>query len=161
MADVKRAEQFVAFVHECPGVTGIVAGLESLTGPALLADLLRRIGPERLIFSLDLQAGKPLTNSAEWHDKSAEQIAKMALHLGVRRMIVLDLAQVGVGEGVSTLSLCRRLRGKNSGLELISGGGVRGEDDLQSLFDAGCNAALVASALHDGRITRDVIERFS
>ena len=159
MAGVERAEQFMAFARECPRVTGIVAGLESLSGPKLLASMLDRIGAERLIFSLDLKDGKPLTNTAEWDGQTAEQIAEAAIQLGVRRMIVLDLAGVGVGAGVSTLSLCRSLRDKHPDLELTSGGGVRGEEDLHALFDAGCNAALVASALHDGRITREMIDR--
>ena len=32
LADVERADQFVAFAREYPQVTGIVAGLESLSG---------------------------------------------------------------------------------------------------------------------------------
>jgi len=35
---------------------------------------------------------------------------------------------------------------------LIAGGGVRGLADLTALARAGCNAALVASALHDGKL---------
>jgi phosphoribosylformimino-5-aminoimidazole carboxamide ribotide isomerase len=38
-------------------------------------------------------------------------------------------------------------------LEIISGGGVRGPRDLQALAAAGADAALVASALHDGRLS--------
>jgi phosphoribosylformimino-5-aminoimidazole carboxamide ribotide isomerase len=66
---------------------------------------------------------------------------------------VLDLAGVGMDAGVAALALCRQLRQKHPQLELISGGGVRGREDLHALAEAGCNAALVASALHDGRLT--------
>jgi phosphoribosylformimino-5-aminoimidazole carboxamide ribotide isomerase len=68
-------------------------------------------------------------------------------------MIVLDLAQVGMGQGVGTEPLCRALRSLAPELEIIAGGGVRSLADLRSLAAAGCNAALVASALHDGRLT--------
>jgi uncharacterized protein related to proFAR isomerase len=47
----------------------------------------------------------------------------------------------------------------SSAVDLIAGGGVRGLDDLKALADAGCDAALVASALHDGRLSREDIER--
>jgi phosphoribosylformimino-5-aminoimidazole carboxamide ribotide isomerase len=72
-------------------------------------------------------------------------------------MIVLDLADVGVSRGTGTLDLVRRLRSAHPQLELTAGGGVRGIDDLRQLADAGCDAALVASALHDGRITPDEV----
>src|SRR5262249_9370008 len=42
------------------GVSGLVAGLETLDGPATLGDLVRRVGPARLVFSLDLHDGRPL-----------------------------------------------------------------------------------------------------
>ncbi len=83
---------------------------------------------------------------------SAQQIALTAFRGGVRRMIVLDLARVGMGEGVGTEQLCRSLACRLPELEIIAGGGVRGPGDLDSLARAGCDAALVASALHDGRL---------
>src|SRR5258708_2730767 len=35
------------------GIAGVVLGLESINGPEVLAETLRRLGPERTIFSLD------------------------------------------------------------------------------------------------------------
>jgi phosphoribosylformimino-5-aminoimidazole carboxamide ribotide isomerase len=98
-----------------------------------------------------LKRGAPLAGAA-WRGLSPPQIAAIALRAGVRRMIVLDLADVGTGAGVSTLSLCRELRSLCPQLQLIAGGGVRGPADLEILARAGCDAALVASALHDGRL---------
>ncbi|MEX2558660.1 MAG: HisA/HisF-related TIM barrel protein, partial [Pirellulales bacterium] len=59
----------------------------------------------------------------------------------------------GMDAGVAALALCRELRQRHQQLELVSGGGVRGLQDLRALAEAGCDAALVASALHDGRLT--------
>src|SRR5262249_50181073 len=120
--------------------------------PATLADLLRAIGPDRLIFSLDLKQSQPLVGSQAWHGLDALSIARLALRLGVRRLIVLDLAQVGMNGGVATLPLCRSLRCLDDRAEIIAGGGVRSEADLDALAKAGCDGALVASALHDGRL---------
>ncbi len=149
LTDVLLARKLAKF---SPGITGLVAGLESLGGPGDLAELLAEVGPSRLVFSLDLKAGLPLTRAPAWKDLSAESIATTALELGVARMIVLDLARVGEGQGVGTEGLCRWLRDASPELELIAGGGVRSRVDLESLEQAGCHAALVASALHDGRI---------
>ena len=68
--------------------------------------------------------------------------------------LIVD-AGVGTASGVETLGLCRQLREEQPGLELITGGGVRGIDDLRVLHNAGIDAVLVASALHDGSITMD------
>ena len=75
----------------------------------------------------------------------------------MRSMIVLDLARVGTGQGVGTLSLCRQLRALWPEINLVAGGGVRNLADLHDLQESGCHAALVASALHDGRLTRDIL----
>ncbi|HZZ74244.1 MAG TPA: HisA/HisF-related TIM barrel protein [Pirellulales bacterium] len=159
VGDVARGAAFAQFAGDCPAVTGVIAGLESLAGPAVLEHLLAQLGAERLIFSLDMQKGRPMTGGSEWAAGGTAAIGldpltigRQAVALGVRRMIVLDLAQVGIG-GLSTLDLCRRL-GEFSALQLISGGGVRAADDLAAIQSAGCDAALVASALHDGRLTR-------
>ncbi len=36
---------------------------------------------------------------------------------------------------------------------MFTGGGVRGIDDLQQLARIGCAGALVATAIHEGRLT--------
>jgi phosphoribosylformimino-5-aminoimidazole carboxamide ribotide isomerase len=152
LRDAQQARAMADYRVDGRPIAGIVAGLESLAQPAALAEMCEVVGPRRLVFSLDLKRGVPLA-SAAWNGLGAEQIAAIALRAGVRRMIVLDLANVGMGEGVATLALCRTLRCLAPELQIISGGGVRGPDDLVALSRAGCDAALVASALHDGRIS--------
>ena len=78
---------------------------------------------------------------------------------GAGAVIVIDLARVGTGAGLD-LALIARVREAAPGLTLLAGGGVRGLDDLARLADAGCDGALVATALHDGRLGRgDVAAR--
>jgi phosphoribosylformimino-5-aminoimidazole carboxamide ribotide isomerase len=132
-------------------LAGIIAGLESLPDRDLLKTMCEFVGPERSIFSLDLKAGRPLTR---WQEPpaAAEAIAAEAVACGLRRMIVLDLARVGSSAGAGSLELCRGIHGRWPEVQLISGGGVRSIADLQALADAGCQAALVASALYDGKL---------
>ncbi|MFQ5730663.1 MAG: HisA/HisF-related TIM barrel protein [Planctomycetaceae bacterium] len=141
------------------GVTTIIAGLETILGLELLSGLVAQAGETRVIFSLDLHAGEPLFSTAWAGPKPADPaaIAYAAYDAGVRRMIVLDLKAVGVGEGVSTLRLCRALRARLPNVQLLTGGGVRNTDDLHALQRAGVDGALVASALHNGAITPDAI----
>jgi len=138
-----------------PCVEAVIAALETLPSPAVLADICATVKPDRLVFSLDLRNGAPLGSSSEWRDMTPLDIAQCALQVGIRRLIVLDLAQVGMDQGLSTLALCRALKRIDSDIELTSGGGVRSLDDLRALADCGCDAALVASALYDGRLKSD------
>lgn len=143
------------------GASAAIIGLETIPGPELLAELFRELGPDQIVFSLDLRAGVPLGSLAPWGTEDPFEIAARSIDLGVRRMIVLDLLAVGSGNGVSTHALCRRIRTSFPELELITGGGVQQISDLQRLAEAGIDGVLVASALHDGRITRHDLERLS
>jgi phosphoribosylformimino-5-aminoimidazole carboxamide ribotide isomerase len=138
---------------------GAIAGLESLMGPELLAPLVRAVGAERFIFSLDLNDGRLWSDSPAWHALDPMAAVDAAVQAGVRRLIVLDVAQVGVGQGPGTLALCRRVHQRHAGVAIVAGGGVRSLDDLAALEAAGCAAVLVASSLHDGRIAADELGR--
>ena len=136
-------------------ISQVIVGLESVPSPADLADFLDLVGTERLIFSLDLRDGKPFTTNTAWNHMTVADIARVAVEVGVRSLIVLDLARVGTGQGVGTEALCRQLRERWPHMNLTAGGGIRNLQDLQTLARSGCNAALIASALHDGRFTAE------
>lgn len=152
LREAARAERLL----RC-GVSQVVAALETLPGPQSLCELLSRVGSERVVFSLDLMDGRPLGELSAWQSNDAPSIARCAIDLGVTSLIVLDLSSVGVGRGVPTRALCERLRREHPQVALISGGGVRNRADLIELHQAGIGGALVASALHDGRIGREDI----
>ncbi len=134
------------------GVSQVIAALETLPGPQGLSELLQRVGPEHVVFSLDLMKGQPLGRLSAWETDDALTIADRAIGLGATSLIVLDLASVGVDSGVPTHALCRQLHRAHPRLTLISGGGIRERSDLVELSKSGANGALVATALHDGRI---------
>jgi len=129
----------------------VVAGLETVESPAALREILDAVTPERVVFSLDLKAGVPLRPWPGLADPLA--IARQAIALGVQRLIVLDLARVGEGAGTGTDDLCRQLAREFPAVDLIAGGGVSNVDDVRRLAELGVKGVLVASALHDGRIT--------
>ncbi len=134
-------------------VEGIVVGLETVAGPAALADTLHHIGADRVVFSLDLKGREPLGDRARWNHTDAFEVARQTIAMGVRKLIVLDLARVGEGSGTGTESLCRHLAETFPEVDLIAGGGVRDDADLRRLEAIGVRAALVASALHDGGVS--------
>ena len=122
----------------------VVAGLETVPDPDNLREIVKAVGAERVVFSLDLHDGVPLRG---WPDPSHS-----AIGLGISRLIVLDLARVGGGTGTGTEEVCRDIARTFRQVEVIAGGGIRGPADLKRLDACGVTAVLVASALHDGRI---------
>lgn len=148
----ERCRELASFTAGSRTLAQIVIGLESLAAPGLLDELLAIVGPRRLTFSLDLKNGRPLTDSAAWPDEPFA-VASSVVAQGVQSLIVLDLADVGRNGGVRTADLCRRIRKLHPSAMLVAGGGLRSAADLHALAQAGVQGVLVASALHDGRLT--------
>lgn len=119
--------------------TNVVFGSESLAS-AQEAEGLRH--DPRAILSLDFSAdgflGDPrlLGDEALWPDG----------------LIVMTLAQVGAKAGPD-LARLRDIAARANGRRVYAAGGVRDLDDLLDLKAAGAAGALVATALHDGRLT--------
>ena len=155
MLDAGVGDRDTAQTVACATVAGhqldaVIVALECLRDASDLSGLVQTIGPERAVFSLDLINGQPLGTCTSLTARGPLKIADLAWDAGFRRLIVLDLAAVGKGQGPATIELCRSLSAGHAWLQLISGGGVRGEQDLLALSGAGCHTALVASSLYLG-----------
>ncbi len=154
--DIARA---VALVDA--GVHRVILALETLDdlGIGMPRALVDELGTDRVVFSLDLMHGQPLARG-DWRLLTPLEIVQHVVDAGVEAMIVLDLAAVGGGGGIPTLPLCREMRQYWPALELITGGGVRDAGDCESALESGVDSVLVASALHDRRLTPQSIAEF-
>jgi phosphoribosylformimino-5-aminoimidazole carboxamide ribotide isomerase len=137
------------------GVGSVILGSESLVAINHLAALADRVGPTRLIVSLDHRGGRLLSHG----DIDRESLIAAALQAGIDRMIVLDLAQVGASAG-PPLALLESLRARHPGVAFMAGGGVRDRADLDALARTGAAGALVATALHRGVLTAADLDPF-
>lgn len=133
----------------------LIVGSETCQTSQFARDVLCAYGHEMLAFSIDLRGGVLIGGCQGWalaSERDALGIAHAAARIGYRRMIVLDLAQVGAGTGCGTNDLLRAIREEQPEMELIAGGGLKTWDDIDRLGECGVDAVLVASALHDGTI---------
>ena len=130
------------------GAHEVIVGLETLPSFDILRDMCRH---HPVAFSLDLRNGIPM-NGAGRTGLSPEDLAREAVAAGAKAIIVLDVARVGGTAGPDT-EMLKRIRAVVTGAALLAGGGVRGLDDLKLLDRIGCDGALIATALHDGRLT--------
>lgn len=137
------------------GASEVVVGLETLHAFADLARIVDVVGPTRLVFSLDLKLGAPILHPAMQDAGGAVpdplSLATQATAAGVTTLLLLDLGRVGTGCGVD-LGLIEALRRQFPEVRLLAGGGVLTRKDLERMRDAGCDGALVASAIHTGRV---------
>ena len=132
-----------------------VVGFETCRTPDFLRDFVYSPGPQRLAFSIDLRGGELIGNWRTWNlrdTRDALALARRVVGMGVRTLIVLDLARVGTGTGSGTEPLLKAIHAEFPTVELIAGGGVKTWDDVARLGEAGADAVLVASALHDGTL---------
>ena len=147
LRSVEHARRAIAL-----GADRAIVGLETLPSFAVLAGICDTLGRDRVAFSLDLRDGRPIVaGGAGLDDRSPEEIAGLAAMSGANTLIVIDLARVGTNRGLDDESL-KRVHGAVPHLSIVAGGGIRGWDDLVRAAEAGCSAALVATALHDGRV---------
>jgi phosphoribosylformimino-5-aminoimidazole carboxamide ribotide isomerase len=126
-----------------------VFGSETLAGIDDVKEIVETLGPDGFVLSLDYRAGR-LMGLAEIERRR---------EFWPNRVILMTLDRVGMNEGPATseleaLAVAARPR------KIFAAGGVRSEKDLDELANAGVAGALVASALHDGRLTVPVIGRF-
>jgi uncharacterized protein related to proFAR isomerase len=137
-AGVRDAVEARSWLHRHEN-SHLVLGTESLINRGVLAELA---GERRLILSLDYR-GEEFLGPEEILDRP---------HLWPARVIVMTLTRVGSGAGPDMERLAL-IGSRAPNATLFAAGGLRGPSDLMRLEEAGVRGVLVASALHDGRLT--------
>lgn len=140
------------------GVHQVIVASESQSQLQELPKYIECCAAEQLIFSIDLRNGALITADADCRSLKPLDLVATVVGLGMTRLIVLDLSAVGTGTGIPTLQLCRQIREQWPQVELITGGGVHSPQCLGDALNAGIDGLLIASALHDGRITRENLQ---
>ncbi len=133
--------QQAAKLAEHPRITPVI-GTESLDSPDDLADINEALKGS-LALSLDWRGDTPL-GAAQIHDTPA---------LWPDCVIVMSLERVGAGAGPDVERL-KQVRIRAGSREILAAGGVRNIDDLRHLREMRCGA-LIATALHNGSLSRD------
>ena len=116
---------------------------EALRSHAALADCFAGAPPmhDAALLSLDARHGERLDAAGCWG----------APALWPSRVIVMTLERVGADAGPDLATL-EALRRRAPQARFIGAGGIRDAADLRAAAQAGAEAWLVASALHDGRL---------
>lgn len=139
----------------------LLVGTETLERLDDLESMLDSLCRDRVVVSIDLKNGRLLSPCSELRDLPPLEAVRQLHESGATSFLFLDLARVGMSEGVGTLSLVDECRAIGVQGEVYVGGGVRDGRDLALLHARGVDGVLVASALHDGRLSADDIHAVS
>ncbi len=138
------------------GVRQIIVGSETLHSWDALHDLPAGIDQSCLIFSLDFCAGNILSPCSVLAAMSPLKVLEYLQSAGWQEVILLDLKQVGSGEGIER-TVAVEARAHFPGLNLLVGGGIAGPEELFELESLGIAGVLAATALHNGEISAEHI----
>ncbi len=68
VANAERARELATFCADGRALAAVVAGLESMRGADVLEKIISEVGPQRLIFSLDLKSARRSRRTARLRD---------------------------------------------------------------------------------------------
>jgi phosphoribosylformimino-5-aminoimidazole carboxamide ribotide isomerase len=148
IADITRAKEVLAI-----NVSKIVIGSETLTNLDFVSQAVEAFGEDRVVVSIDRKGGELLSASDDIASMDSISFAQKLANIGVRQIILLDLDRVGTEHGINR-SVLRTILDK-TGVEALVGGGIKSLQELEELREIGVSGALVATVLHNGKLTVD------
>jgi phosphoribosylformimino-5-aminoimidazole carboxamide ribotide isomerase len=151
IADIAKAREVMD-----AGVSKIVVGSETLNNLGFVSQAVSAFGEDKIVVSIDQKGGKVLSASNSIALIDAVSFAQQLASLGVRQIILLDLDRVGTEHGINLPLLMDIL--EQTRVEVLVGGGIRSLLELEQLRTLGVSGALVATVLHNGKVTVDEIK---
>jgi len=133
------------------GASNIIIGTETLTDLGFAGEAVQALGEKRVIVSVDLKGGELLSRSEKVRSMNPLRLVETLEERGVTRIIILDLARVGSEQGANMGIVAEVL--EKTGVEVVTGGGMRGIEDLEEARGLGVSGALIATVLHTGKLT--------
>lgn len=149
MADIgaSRISDLSLLPEEISPVLGTETASLSLIGEASLV--------RDITVSIDIKNGRILTNDPALKSQGPMHILQRLNEVRLGAVILLDLDRVGASAGIDREFLEKAVL--ISDHPLILGGGISDREDLQSLEDIGVEGALIATAVHNGRIPLEML----
>jgi phosphoribosylformimino-5-aminoimidazole carboxamide ribotide isomerase len=129
-----------------PASVSNVIGTETAS-MQLIEDASKKHG---IIVSIDMKNRKILSRDPQLSGQTPLQLLKSLNRLTLQGVILLELDRVGTSAGIDMQFLEEARAAAEH--PLILGGGVKGEEDLRALEEMSFSGALLATALHNGRI---------
>jgi phosphoribosylformimino-5-aminoimidazole carboxamide ribotide isomerase len=128
------------------GASRVVVGTAAWT---LLDELVASLG-ERLVVALDVRDGVVRTRGWTEEGLALDEAIDRCVVAGVSRLLCTAIERDGTLEGPD-VDLVRRVV-ERSRLAVLAAGGIRSDEDVDALEQAGAEGAVVGRALLEGRL---------
>lgn len=122
---------------------------------------LLKYGSEKFLLGADVK-NERITISG-WQEETNIWIydfIQKFIDLGIKQIFCTDISKDGKMEGPA-IDLYKNIINKFPGLFFIASGGVSCMDDLKTLEEIGCKAAIVGKAIYENRITLEQLKEFN
>lgn len=142
------------------GAQQITGGSIAVSDKALFLDWVAKFGSQKIILGADAKEGKIATGG--WKESSDLQIEKFIRDFvmeGIEYVISTDISKDGMLEGPS-VDLYASILKKNPELKLIASGGISNLQDLEDVFEIGCEGVIIGKAIYENRISLKELEKF-
>jgi phosphoribosylformimino-5-aminoimidazole carboxamide ribotide isomerase len=134
------------------GADRVVVGTAAVSNPQLVEELCRRFGSERVVVALDARDGLvAIRGWTETSEITATDLAARMADLGVQRLLYTDISRDGTLEEPNYAATADLVR--DSGLHVLSAGGVGAPEHVARLAPTGAEAAIIGRALYTGDVT--------
>ncbi len=134
------------------GADRVVVGTAAVSNPQLVEELCRRFGSERVVVALDARDGLvAIRGWTETSEITATDLAARMADLGVQRLLYTDISRDGTLEEPNYAATADLVR--DSGLRVLSAGGVGAPEHVARLAPTGAEAAIIGRALYTGDVT--------
>ena len=135
------------------GATYATIGSLAVKNPELFQEWIARFGAEVFMLGADVFEEKIAIGG--WLEKTNITVfdfMKMYMNKGVSQMFCTDIQKDGKLQGPS-IELYEKIIQQFPDLNLIASGGVSSLDDIITLEEIGCSAAIVGKAIYENKIT--------
>ena len=133
------------------GVERVVLGTAAVEDPALVEELCRSWGAERVVVAVDARKGRvAIRGWTEDTPVDATELVKEMAALGPGRFLYTDISRDGTMTAPNFDAVAAMVQ--NTGMAIIASGGVTSLADLRRLAQTGAEAAIVGRALYEGSL---------
>jgi cyclase len=130
------------------GADKVAVNKAAVDDPNLLTKLAGEFGAQAIVCAIDARAGEVVTHGGrEPRDRDATAWAKEAVHRGAGEILLTSIDADGTRAGYD-LDLTRSVA-QTVDVPVIASGGAGEASHLAEAFEAGAEAALVASIVHE------------
>lgn len=135
------------------GMERVVIGTAAVHDPAMVQDLCRDYGSDRVIVAVDARDGTVAVRGwTESGQITALELARRMAGLGVTRLLYTDIARDGALTGPDVATSARLAR--QTGMAVLASGGVASVSDIRNLAEAcGIEGVIVGRALYTGAVS--------